>query len=391
MNKEEIKQKIENTTDRKEKIALEGKLISFIKKEIKNTKDPILKQNLRVELYEELKKHKETIKNIKSSQQEKIPLSEKIGLKIKEIATAINIWSEKHDVIQKLKNAAVSTVFSTITCLGIQTGIGLITGGVLTLPALATILPLASYIGLSNLVTMPFHKTAYEEFLEKYENKDEITMKVQGFVQENIINNKEYLQLANEKISIFKEKDIDKQIEIDEKLIEEMKKIVSKAEIDECKYTLTAELVALMKELRNLYNKKKKDYIKDNNAMTTQEFAQLEKKSLSLDADIFMKENYVTEVGKEGLKNFTINKASMFAIRAALSVVFPQYAIHNVQDLLTPFILSLINNTTSLNQIRDKIKMKESKYLNQVIRFKNEELLKQIIQKESIGMNRSIA
>ena len=154
MNKEELQKRIEETEDLKERIALEGKLITLIKEEIKKEKNPSEKNILRLELNNELKKHRETIKSRRESQTEKIPISESLALRIKEIATTMDIFKENHDVINKLKSAGVSTAISTIFAVGIGVAVTALSAGTLTLPTLASIAPVASYIVLSNLIRL---------------------------------------------------------------------------------------------------------------------------------------------------------------------------------------------------------------------------------------------
>ena len=383
MNKEELIKKINETTSIKEKINLHGKLINLIKREINEAKNQLLKMQLSSQLYEELKVHKQLIKDIKKSKDEVIPLNERVALTIKEISATIQIFMNKHDVINIVKSAGVSTVFSTLIAVAINVGLSVATGGLSSIALISSIIPTASYIALSNILRLPFQKTSYVELIEKLESKDEDSKKASEFLKEQIVNNKDYIEAAKRKANTTT---LDEQIDASEKLIAELDKIVDKAYNEECKFLFTNELVSIMKELRQLYEQKKRDYISDKCEMSKQEFIDLEKKSLRLDRVIFLRENYYKETGKEALKNFTTNTATMYAARLILSAFFPQFKFEAIADMMTPLLLSLINSTVNISSIRDKIKLKEAKYVNQIIMFKNRKEVDRLTKSNDLVM-----
>ena len=388
MNKEEIIKKISETHDKEKIIPLRGKLISLIKKEIKQEKNSQVKASLKIELYNELKKHKETIRNTRNSNNKSIQIPKKLGLKIQEIATAIDIFKEKNDIITKIKNSSKSTLISGLIIGATTMGITLLTGGTISLLTITSLLPTISYIGLSNLLKMPFEETPDLKIIKTYESKDENSKKIMEFIDTNIKNNKEYIELLNKKRI---QHNTEEKTIINEKLIEAMKKIINKAPNEEIKYCLTAELLSTMEELKKQYQNQKEDYINDKTKMTLKEFAELEKKTLQLDIDLFKTDNYIGDVIKGSLKNLKINTVVMYATRLCLGCIFPNFAFENVKDLVTPFIFSVINNITNMDKIRDRIKMKETKYKNKTIKIKNKEAFKSILATQRLELNRGRA
>ena len=364
MNKEELKKQIEEATSLKEKIAIEGRLIQCIKKDIKECMNAIEKKELRLELLEELKKHKETIKNIRSSQEEKITIPESLNYKIKEIATTIEIFQENYDVIEKLKNTGISTVTSTAIALALGAGITVASGGTLTVPTLATIVPIASYIGLSNILRMGITKTSWEEFLKDIEMSEEDKKTLKEFCEKNIKGNETLIRLVEES---RKKLTLQELTENTEQIIQVEKEIEKQADVKATKYVMNAELLSKMNLLKACYEQQKKDYIKDKNSMTTQDFIKLEKKILELDGELFTRNNHPVETGKELGKNIALNTAMTYGARLCLSALFPEYGIHSLTDMLIPGVISTLNSVTSIDQIKDKIKVRESKYVGKYI------------------------
>ena len=376
MNKDELKKEIEQTESLKEKIKLEGRLIALLKEKIREEKNPSEKNLLRLELTNELEKHKKTIEENKTSSNKKIPISEALALKIKEIATTINIFAEKKDIISKLKTAGISTTISTIFALGIGTALTSVLSGALTLPVLASIIPTAAYIGLSNLIRIPFKKTSWEEYLKDLDTKDEEITKMKEFNENNIKNNVELLNYVKQSKEAKSVEELAKAIE---GIISTYKEIEKKTDIKSCKYVLNAEITSQMNRLKKCYEQEVKDYIRDKKSMTNKEFIQLEKKSLNLDRELLERKSYFSETGKELGKEITLNTAAMLGTKLCLSTIFPSFAFHSLSDVAMPFIISVLNSATNIDTIKKKIKIKESKYCGKYIEANAN--LKEILEK----------
>lgn len=387
MDKRELKKKIEETKSIKEKIVLEGRLIRLLKAELKNENNLLIKQNIKIELYEELKKHKDTLKKASVPTNNPISISEELGLKIKSIANAMDIFKEKHDIISKIKQAGKSTTFSAIFAFGLELGLTSLTSKTLVLPTLASIIPTAAYIGLANILRIPFQKTKFEEALKQYETKDEESKKTYKFIEENVKNNKVYLELLSKQKECHK-KDTKltrrEQIEIYEKLIKEEKRLEKEVENIGGKYLFNAEILVREKELSQLYTQHIKAYIRDEEKITTEEYLNVQKKSLILDNEIYNRENHLKETSNETIKNVTISTGIMYATRMLLSTLYPRYGVNNIQDAITPFILSIINSTCNIDEIKNNIKLKEAKYVGQYIDFFNKNKAKEIIKNNQL-------
>ena len=377
-----LKKQLKKTSSLKEKIALEGKLIQQIKSDIKACDNNVQKQELRLELLEELQKHKETIKNIRSSSEEKLTIPENVYYKVQEIATAIEIFSEKHDVIEKLKNAGVSTAASTVFALALGAGITVATGGTLTLPTLASIAPVASYIGLSNILRAGISKTSWEEFLKDTEMSEEDQKVMKEFCEKYIKGNKELIDLVQKSRTNLSLEELTKTTE---DIIKVEKEVEKQADVKATKYVMNAEILSQMNLLKKCYEQQKKDFIKDKNEMTNQDFIDLEKKSLVLEGEMFNRNNHAAETGKELGKDIALNTAIIYGTRLCLSALYPAYGINSLADMITPAAISVLNSVTNVDQIKNKIKVKESKYAGQYIKANAnlKETLNKYIQKKN--------
>ena len=385
MIKEELMQKLNESTDSKEILNLRGKLINLIKKEIKETNDQQLKNNLDVQLYEELKKHKEHIKSMRHNKEEKIPLKENVALKVKEIATAMEIFKKKLDLGTILKNSAISTVVSTIVMAAITTGVGVLTGGTLTLPTLASLLPTASFIGLSNILSGTINGTQKRKLYNKLDTRKEDYEKETKFCQENIMNNQVFIEcIVNE----TKDSSLDKKIENEKKLIEEYKKILEKTPSDEINRLITLEMIDVMKTLRTNYDEKISKYVSGRIPLSEEEIIKLQNDKNEISQEITTKSMFIKETAKESLKNFAVGTGTMYAARLMLTPLFPSLAFNTVSDVVTPLAYSFINGIINTDNISKKLRIKKFNYAESVIRMNRPELFEQEKQKE---VNTSLA
>lgn len=386
MNKESLIKKIEELGDKNpdEVLILRGKLINLIKEEIKKTDNQTQKSLLRIELISELKKHKKHIEMMKNNSKEfNYSLPKQVGLKVKEISTVINLFKEKYDVIEKCKRALTNTAVSGVFVVGISAALTAIAGGGITLASLAALIPTLSYIGLSNILRESVTESGFTKMINTFENKDEIFAAAKEFADKNIVNNEKFINLLLRK----KDAKDNHELEVVNKLlIKEYEEIISKAPTDIIRHALIGEKIGVMKELKDIYKSNEKDFIKDKQQMTTIEFAQLEKKILQLDIDIYKEENLIEDALKNAASKIKVNTATMYLARIVLSSVFPSLSFETVADCLEPFFYIVLNNITNLGEFKKHIKLDETKYTEMQIRINKPELFKKLSENKELVM-----
>ena len=358
MTKEELEEKLKNEElGTEEQIQLRGKLIKQLKDEIKKTKDQKILLSLKLKLYEELKKHKQALKE--RGKEDTIPIPERVGLKVNEIATTINIMKEKMDVETKLKSTAVSTVISSLLVGAITVGVTAIAGAPLSIAALATAVPTICYCGLSGLIRMPFTETTWTKLIKSVDSKDVNQQKIIEFIDKNVKNDKELAELIKRKSENPSEAEL---IDINNKLIAKYQNLVNTSPIPEMSKILTFEKINLMEEQKKIYENIKKEYVKSKREMTPMEFAELEKNLIAIDLGITKENAFLKEVLKESGKDLAISAGSSLAARAIMSAAFPQYAITNIANLATPLVMSALGNVANMGNLKDKIRLEKESY-----------------------------
>ena len=383
MNKDELRKQLEElgNSNPQESLRLSGCLIKTIKQEIANSSNKAKKDLLRVELVQSLEKHKIYIEMARGNGKQ-IQLPKRVGLKVNEIATTIEIFKEKKDVIQKAKNVVTNTGVSAVIVAGITAAFATV-GGTLSLATLAGLVPTFFYIGLSNVMREGIKKSEFSKMLETIENKDEIFEEAKQFALDNIVNNKEFTDL------LLRKKDataLEEKLEVDKLLIEQYKIIRDKAPNESISRALSIELIELIKEYKKNLEKKKKGYIKDEIVLSGLEFGILEKEILDTSALLFNEENFLGEASKSAWKNIKVNAVTMFLSKMILSGVFPSLAFDSVNDFITPLFHLVINNITHLGDFKDKINMKNTKYVEKQIQFNDPDLFKKLTEGKTMAL-----
>ena len=319
MTKEELQKKIAELGDNnpEEVLELRGKLIKTLKETIASTKDYSVKTTLRLELKNELEKHKAHIKKMQATKTYNLP--KKVGLKVKEIATTIKLFTEKKDLINKAKAVVTNTAVSSVVVGGITMGLNFLTGGTISLALLASLVSTMSYIGLSNVLRQAITDTPYTSLLKLDDQKEKVFTEAQQFGNDYILNNNNL-------------------IAINENLITKYKEIIKNAPNEKIKQSLTLELINAMQDLKSCLEKKKRAYIKDKEQMSALDYAKLEKRYLQLCADLYQEENFIPDATKNAFKNIKVSAATMYTARLVLSAFFPSLAFDSLKDVVTPFI-----------------------------------------------------
>ena len=358
MTKEELISKLnDEKTPTKEAIQLRGQLIEILKKEIKEAPDQKLALPIKLQLHEELKKHKKALKE--RGLEKDIRLPERVGLKVKEIANAIEIFKEKHDVVNKAKSTAISTTIGSLVAGAITVGIGLIGGAPLTLATLATAIPTLAYCGISGILRMPFTETTWTKIVKSVDNKDKNQQQILEFINQNIKDNKELMELIKRKTEKPAEKEL---LEINSRLINEYQKLIEKAPVDELAKTLTFEKINLLTEQKKIYEKIKAEYIKSKRTMTAGEFAELEKNIIATNLQITKENTFYKEVLKQSGKDLAISSGILAATSAIISVAFPQLGPFKLSNLTIPMIFTLLGNIANMGNLKEKIRFEKEQY-----------------------------
>ncbi len=383
MTKEELQKKIAELGDNnpEEVLELRGKLIKTLKETIASTKDYAVKTTLRLELKNELEKHKAHIKKMQATKTYNLP--KKVGLKVKEIATTIKLFTEKKDLINKAKAVVTNTAVSSVVVGGITMGLNFLTGGTISLALLASLVPTMSYIGLSNVLRQAITDTPYTSLLKLDDQKEKVFTEAQQFGNDYILNNKEFLELL---LSKSKEKDNNNLIAINENLITKYKEIIKNAPNEKIKQSLTLELINAMQDLKSCLEKKKRAYIKDKEQMSVLDYAKLEKRYLQLCADLYQEENFIPDATKNAFKNIKVSAATMYTARLVLSAFFPSLAFDSLKDVVTPFIITVLNNMTNMGDFKNKVKLVNTKYTDLLIKMNKPELFKELRSNKELAM-----
>lgn len=377
MTKEEIKNKLlslNKDTNQEEIINLRGKLISLLKKEIASSSDLEQKKVLEEELSKEIEEHKQQTTSFKETK--KLTIPQKVGQKIKEIANTIKTFKENPNLFTIFKNTLKSTAQNSIIIAAISLLIAA-SNHTISLKIISSLIPTISYVGLSNLF-----RNIYKDKLSKEE------MQSNTLTKETLLNLKDYLveNTHLEELISSKEKNNDNNslIEINEEILKEYNALKEKFPNKEITHLLAENTINIMEELKECYETKKLNYIKNKEILTPSEFANLEKKILQLDIDLFKEENYLQEAGENAFKNIKINTVTMYLARLLLQSVFPTLSFKNINDLVTPFFLVVLNNIVNIFNFKDKIKLKKSKYDGKVIKFNDNSLFNSLSNKENI-------
>jgi len=123
--------------------------------------------------------------------------------------------------------------------------------------------------------------------------------------------------------------------------------------------------------------------IRGKNNLTEKDAALLEKKRLKLDVEIFKEENLLDEALKNSINNIKISTATMYSARLLLSTVFPSLRFSNIKDIISPFVLVSINNLINTFNYKDKIKLKETKYDGEKVKFNKTECIDELTKNDN--------
>ena len=340
-------------------------------KELKEYKKMALSSEIngvRLRIDEETKKHKEVCKNIRVNKEEKIPISKKLGLKIKEISDTIHLFLSKHDIINKAKKVLKSTIMGGGVALGLEAVMTYIMTGALSPATLIASLPVIGYIGISSIVRNMITKTNYQKF--EYKASDEYKELIAKFPIEHKEEYDEIKKLLEEKQSS------NNPILINNKLIEIYDKRKNNTNLEEYAKAFKLEKHNLLLENKELYENQIDAYLNDKVRLSKKEYQTLMKAKLKNDIAIFESDNALKEAVKVAEKNTVMDTAVLVAARTIANFIIPGYKFTSISDLLVPLAYMAINNVLGIITYNGKIK--ETKYNNKKVKVNNKEKLMEL-------------
>ena len=344
-----------------------GHLIKELK-EYKNIALPQEINGIRLKIDNETKAHREVCKDIRVNKEKKIPITKKLGLKIKEISDTIHLFLSKHDVVNKAKKVLQSTVVGGAFAIGIDALFALLMSGTLTPATIVAALPVLGYIGISSIVRNIITKTSYQNY--QYKASDEYKELIAKFPVEHKEEYEEIKKLLEEKQTS------NNPTEINNKLIALYDKIKNNTKLDEYAKAFKLEKHNLLLENKELYEERIDAYLDDKVRLSKKEYQTLMKAKLKNDIALFESENAIKEATKKAGKNTVIDTAVLVAARTIANFVIPGYKFTSISDLLVPLGYMVTNNLIGI--ITYKGKIRETKYNNKKVKVNNKEKLMEL-------------
>ena len=336
---------------------------------------------IRMKLDKEIEIHRENCKSIRINKEEKIPITKKLGLKIKEISDSIHLFLSKHDVINKAKRVLSSTIIGGAMATGINALITVLLGGGLSAATLISTLPVMAYMGISAIVRNIITKTPYEVY--QYKNSEEYLKLIKEFAGE-------YKEDFQKIVNLVKEKETSNdKIAINNQLIEIYDNIKNNSKVEEMSKLFKVEKHNLLLENKELYEDKIDKYLDDRIKLTKQEYQALMKAKLKNDVAIFESENAIKEAVKVAGKNTAIDAGVIVIARTICNFIIPGYKFTSLSDLLVPLGYMAMNNLIGIIKYNGKIK--ETKYADKKVVVNNKEKLMELAHSKQIGKTLAVA
>ena len=369
-----LETKLKTNIDKNEELVIRGRLI----KELKEYKKLALPQeinSIRYRIDEELKKHKEVCKNIRVNKEKKIPITKKLGMKIKELSDCIHLFLSKHDVINKAKKVLSSTVIGGAFSIGINVVIRLLLGGGFTPASIIASLPVVAYIGISSIVRNIITKTDYQKY--SYKQSDEYKELIKNIPTEYKDQLNEISRLVGEKNNATQSE----KAEINKRLVELYDEIKDTTKVEEVEKYFKLEKHNLLLENKQIYESTIDSYLNESIKMPKKDYRKLVKDNLKNDIAIFESENALKEATKNAAKNLGIDLSTLLIARTIANFAIPGYKISSIKDLLVPVAYMVTNNLLGIIKYNGKIR--STKYNNKTVKINNVEKLKALAKNEA--------
>ena len=386
IHKTEIKRDTLEEGQYKEKIHLNGQITKDYKSLMKDAPTKEEQLQMRHEYLECLKKHKGLVHEYRHDSKEKIPISEKVGLKVQEISKTIEIFLQEKDVLTKFKNTIRDTITSSASSLAILAGISLaiqaLTGLPVTLTSLASAMPIVAYIGLTSTLRNFTHKTEFQQF--EYQQSDEYKEKVAKFQEEHATEIQGIADLLKEKDGV---QDPDKIVSINERLIALTDQLSKSCKIDGVRQAYELQSLGYYYESRACCEKIKDDYLEEVYD-DKERYKENNKRLSKINLEIFKRGNSFKDAIKDTGKSIVGGTAIMMVAKAVLALVAPgMFPIDSIKSFIEPFIFLVVNGIINIPTYADKLKYRETEYDGKV-KINELERIKQYLElaKEKMGM-----
>lgn len=361
----------------KEEINLRGKLVKLYKKLEKKQKNLDKKNEIRYKGLEELRLQKEAIKKYKSSNT-KIPITEKLGLNILQIAKSVEVFVKEKDIIQKAKNivketaSGVSGVAVTMGAIGL--GLQALVGMPLTLSTFISAFPVAAYIGLASIIRNLSSKTPFEQY--QYQQSEEYQNLVKKFYEENKDLILSIAKIVKEKESVTS---VEAKITVNENFIAKIDEIIAIADIKGVRDVFALQALSSLRENKELCEQIKDEYLDEKND-DKEKYKLYCEKLRKINFEIFKRANSINDAIINSGKFIVKNTAVMAAAKAILSCIIPGYFPLTLSEtILEPFAFSVINGLIDIPTYRNKLKYKETEYKGK-IKAKNKKRIEEILE-----------
>ena len=352
-------------SDKKNQIHLTGRIIKLYKKRLTLAKSDKDKNDARYKLMEYQKQQKEYTKDFKKNNPE-IKISEKVALTIKDIATSIEIFLNKHDIIKKsldvIKNVAIGSV-ETVAFMAAISLISPLFGGVgFTLTSLASTLPIASYIGLTGIIRNCLTKTEFQQY--QYYQSDKYKDYIKKFKEENKELLVEFNSLLESKSDC---KTIEEKIQNNKLLINKLDEISSLVKDEGLRRTYELQAFGFLQENKEICEKVVNDY-KDEKNDDKEKFKAYQKELSKINFELFKRGNSIKDAvifaGKQAGLSFTVTVIA----KALITLIAPHnaYSIQSIKSFIIPLCLAITNGIISIPTYTNKLKYYDTREENEI-------------------------
>ncbi len=352
--------------DYEQLINLRGRLIRELKQLEKSSSDINDKNHVRHNIIEELKKHKVVLQQYKTSKDQKIPITKKLGLTIKQVANTIDLFMEEKDVVNKAKTILKETIAGTTGAAALSLLIygalaafaPAVVAGKPVLDVLIKVAPSSAYIGLSSIIKNLMNKSQFEQF--EYHMSDEYKALVDGFYKNHQEEMSELQTLMESKSVLMSRED---KLELNGKIVGVFNDLIDKSKnVDGLREAFELQTLAILRENKDIRETIKNDYLEGRNN-DTEKYKANNKELLKLNLSIFAKENSIVKAFEVAGGNMVKSTGVILMAKAILAAVAPAtFPIAGIESISMPLLVTAINNLVDIPTYGNKLKYKEDPY-----------------------------
>lgn len=374
----------------KEELNLRGKLISLYKKIEKQASTNEEKNKIKYEIIEELKKHRAIIKKMREDKDTKISIPERIALKVKDISDAISIFMREKDVLTKLKNILKDTVKGVAGVAALAAGFTLATAALVGAPfsisSLASLAPVISYVGLTNIISNLTTKTEFEQY--EYQQSDEFKALIKEFTEKHKTELEEISNIIKEKESSKKPED---KITINDSLVKKYDELSKQTNTQALSSVYNAQAYSCLQESKELCELLKDEYL-EGKSTDKEKYKEINKKLMGINIELWKRGNSLKEAVKNAGKNFVVSSKVILLAKAIVSAIAPgsTFAITSLKSVIEPLLFAGVNSAINIPTYQNKLKYKKSDYEGKV-EMENKARIEEILEKKRENMGQKIS